>query len=80
MNPTIVDVAMALSSVTRLDILRAIRSNRTFKEIAAEVQVTQATLTYHVAILRAVGLVRVEQTGSKKYLCRRYNEVKIPIC
>lgn len=80
MSPTIVDVAMALSSATRLDILKAIRPNRSFKEVAAEVQVTQATLTYHVTILRAAGLVRVEQTGCKKYLCRTYNVVKIPIC
>jgi hypothetical protein len=35
--------------------------------------------THHVIVLRNAGLVRVEQTGSKKYLVRQYSEVLLPL-
>lgn len=77
MNPSISDVAMALSSETRLAILKAARSNKTFTEIASECRIAASTLTHHVNVLHGVGLVRVEQTGCKKYLVCRYNQVSL---
>ena len=68
MNPCITEVAAALSSTTRLAILRASRSNKNFTEIATEIGIAASTLTHHVAVLRGAGLVRIEQTGARKYL------------
>lgn len=79
MSECITDIAAALSSMTRLAILKASRSNKIFTEIAFEIGIAPSTLTYHVVVLRDAGLVRVEQTGSRKYLVRRYREVSLPL-
>lgn len=79
MSECITDVAAALSSMTRLAILKASRSNKTFTEIALEIGIAPSTLTHHVIVLRDAGLVRIEQTGAKKYLVRRYRQVCLPV-
>lgn len=79
MSECITDVAMAFSSTTRLAILKASRPNKTFSEIAAEIGVAPSALTHHVVVLQDAGLVRVEQTGCRKYLVRRFDEVSFPL-
>lgn len=79
MPPSISDVALCLSCSTRLAILVAASDDKTFSDLAAEIGIAASTLTHHVAVLEGAGLVAVERAGAKKYLRRKYEEVRIPL-
>jgi DNA-binding transcriptional ArsR family regulator len=58
----------ALDDPSRLRILRYVAGGpRTFTEIAEQVSLTKPTVHYHLVLLRAAGLMRVETYLSKAY-------------
>ena len=64
-GPLISNLGQALASATRVTILlRVGRSPATVGRLARELKVTQITVSYHVGILRNVGLVDIEEHGS----------------
>lgn len=75
-SPRLVRMLRALNEPKRLEMLRLIDGrSRTMTEIAAAVGLTKATVHYHLVLLRAAGLVRVETTLTRtpgdSYLLRR---------
>lgn len=75
----IADVAFALSSPTRIAILKAARPNMMLGEIAEAVGIQPATLTYHLDVLEEAGLVQRDRSWNRTYLQLRFAEVHIPL-
>jgi DNA-binding transcriptional ArsR family regulator len=79
MSTSISDLALALSSPTRLELLHVLTPNMSFGELADRVGITRATLSYHVSVLEDVGLVVVDQTGTRKSMRLKFREIRIPL-
>lgn len=79
MSTSISDLAQALSCPTRLEILQVLTPNLSFTEVADRVGITRATLSYHVSVLEDVGLVVVDQNGTRKFMRLKYQEIRIPL-
>lgn len=64
-SPVLLRLTRALSDETRLKILRFLAKHpKTFAEITEAIGLAKSTVHYHVIILRAAGLIRVNTLGS----------------
>jgi DNA-binding transcriptional ArsR family regulator len=65
-SPRLMRMLRALNEPKRLAMLRLLGGERkTMSEIAREVHLSKATVHYHLVLLRAAGLIRVETTLAK---------------
>jgi len=62
------EVFAALGDETRIKIIRLLQDDeRPLEEIARALGVPHSTLSHHLRVLRAAGLVRVERRGRKSF-------------
>ena len=61
-------VAKSLSDASKLDILHTLKHNELYNlEIAQKLGLTQATISHHMNMLLAAGLVKMSRKGAKTY-------------
>ena len=71
--------AKAIADDTRQRIMKLCCCERlTVTEITAKMQLTQPTISYHLAILRDAGLVNIERQGRETYYS--LNQTFLPVC
>jgi ArsR family transcriptional regulator len=71
--------ARALADETRQEIMRlCCCSWRSVKEIVDELQVTQPTVSHHLAVLREAGLVHVRRQGRQTFY--QLNQDRVALC
>lgn len=77
-STSISKLGQALASTMRVMILlRVGRSPATVGRLSKELKVTQSTVSYHVGILRNVGLVDIEEHGSYHAVRGTCSELRI---
>lgn len=74
-----VTFAKAIADDTRQQIMRLCCCERlTVSEITSKMQLTQPTISHHLAILRDAGLVIIEREGQKTYYT--LNQARLTVC
>jgi DNA-binding transcriptional ArsR family regulator len=70
--PTLLRLTRALDDKNRLRVLRFLaREPHRFSEVVQEIGLTKGTVHHHLSILRAAGLLLVEDTGAETVYCLR---------
>lgn len=71
-------VGLAISSDLRLALLRLLgERERSIGEIAEELDISQSTASYHVAVLADAGLVVHDCGGRRHYVRRKWPRIEI---
>lgn len=75
-SPDPVEFAKALADGTRQDIMRACCCCWvSVGDLAEQIKVKQPTISHHLAILRAAGLVRVRHEGKQTFYTLNQNQM-----
>jgi DNA-binding transcriptional ArsR family regulator len=73
-------VGMALASRTRTRMVSALAAgSKTITQLAHAVGVHQSTASYHCGLLQDAGLVRVQSSGTRRYVTLRASEVHLKL-